>query len=228
MLKVTVVIPTYNEAKNLEPLTEEIYSVIDKNNIDLEIIFVDDNSPDGTGDIAEKLKGRFPVKVIHRGGKLGLGSAVREGFKATDREVIGVMDADLSHDPKIINELVKSLQEFDISIGSRFEEGSSVENWKSYRKILSEVGVALARRITKCRDPLSGYFFFRKSVIDGVVLTTKGYKILLEILVKGKYKTIKEIPFNFRMRKFSTSKLNFKEYLLFLGQLIKYSVIKFL
>ncbi len=204
-------------------MVEEIFSSINKFQIDLEIIFVDDNSPDGTGAVAEELKKKYPIQVIHRSGKLGLGSAVIAGFKTSNRPYLGVMDADLSHDPAILGNLITSLGEYDVAIGSRFEAGSSVEKWAWWRRLTSEAGVFLARLLTYTRDPLSGYFMLRRSVIHNVPLTTTGYKILLEILVKGKREKVKEIPFQFRMRKFSTSKLNSKEYWLFLCQIAAYT-----
>src|SRR3989344_1448873 len=227
MLKVSIIIPTYNEAKNLPLLVEEIFSVINKTEIDAELIVVDDNSPDGTGQVAEELSKQFPIKVVHRSGKLGLGSAVREGFSHSDRPLLGVMDADLSHDPKNINEMVGLLKDYDIVLGSRFEKGSSVEQWKWWRKLISEAGVMATRFLTGVKDPLSGFFFLKREVITGAPLSTVGYKILLEILIKGKHTRIKEVPFQFRIRKFSTSKLDKKEYWLFLKQIIFYSCYKF-
>lgn len=226
MKMVSLVVPTYNEANNLPLFIEEIIGTIDKTKIDLEFIIIDDNSPDGTGKIAEDLSKKYPIKVIHRVSKLGLGSAVREGFKLSEREILGVMDADLSHDPCILNQLITSLDENDLVLGGRFENGSFVENWPVGRKMLSSVGVFLTKFLTGAKDPLSGYFFFKKDVIKDVNLQTKGYKILFEILVKGKVIKIKELPYKFRMRKFSISKLNYKEYILFTGQLCKYSMYK--
>lgn len=226
MLEVSLIIPTYNEVNNLAPLVEEIFNLIDRTKIDLEIIFVDDNSPDGTGRAADDLAKNYPLKVIHRSGKLGLGSAVREGFKKSDRPILGVMDGDLSHDPVIINDLILSLADFDIAIGSRFQEGSRVEKWTLPRKLVSGTGVLLARALTGTKDPLSGYFFMKREVIEGIDLKTVGYKILLEILVKGRFKTTKELPYTFRMRKFSSSKLNLKEFLFFFGQIISYAGYK--
>jgi dolichol-phosphate mannosyltransferase len=223
MLDVSIVIPTYNEAKNLPSLLEGVFQVINKAYINAEVIIVDDNSPDGTAEVAEQLKSKFPLKVLKRAGKLGLGSAVIEGFALSARSYLGVMDADLSHDPAILNDLILGLSEYNVTIGSRFERGSSVEDWTWWRKLLSECGVAFARLITKVKDPLSGYFFLRRSVIEGVELNTKGYKILLEILVKGRYERVKEIPFMFRKRTYGTSKLNHQEYLLFIKQLITYT-----
>ena len=226
MKKVSLIIPTYNESENLPLLIEGVENVIDKNKIDLEYIIVDDNSPDRTWEVAEKLAEKYPIKVIRRSGKLGLGSAVREGFASSDREILGVMDADLSHDPIILNDLINSLDDNDITIGSRFVDGSVVENWALNRKIISQVGVFLTRLVTGVNDPLTGYFLFRREVIENVKLKTIGYKILFEILIKGNYKKTKEIAFRFKDRKFSTSKLNYKEYFLFIGQIIKYYLYK--
>lgn len=226
MIKLSIIIPTYNEAENVPILLAEIFSHLDKNTYSTEIIIVDDNSPDGTGKVAEELKNEFPLHVIHRSGKLGLGSAVRAGFAIAGGDYIGVMDADLSHDPTIIPAMLKALEAYDIVIGSRFEEKSSVEQWVWWRKTTSQVGVWLTRRLTKVKDPLSGFFFLHRSVIQNVELTTCGYKILLEILVKGKYACVKEIPFRFRMRQYSMSKLSRQEYFLFLKQLMEYNWLR--
>lgn len=226
MLMVSIVIPTYNEAKNLPLLVEEIFSIVDRNRFDIELIIVDDNSPDGTGAVADDLAKNYPVQVIHRAGKLGLGSAVREGFAKSKRDILGVMDADLSHDPQNINQMLSILGEYDLVVGSRFEQGSTVEQWKWWRRIISQTGVFITYMLTGAKDPLSGFFFFRRSILENVELSTTGYKILLEILVKGKYKKVKEIPFRFRIRKFSASKLDKKEYWLFLQQIISYSLYK--
>lgn len=225
MFDVSIIIPTYNEAKNLPLLVEEIFSSLGAD-INAELIVVDDNSPDGTGRIAEELSGRFPVRVVHRAGKMGLGSAVIAGFAQSRRPYLGVMDADLSHDPAILTQLIYGLRDSDIAIGSRFNTGSSVENWQWWRKIISKIGVFFAAKLTKVNDPLSGFFFLHRSIVENMQLRTVGYKILLEILVRCKYNAVTEIPFNFRMRKFSTSKLNYTEYILFAGQLFRFSLIK--
>lgn len=223
MKRISLVVPTYNEAKNLPLFFEEIWGILDHSRFDLEFIVVDDNSPDGTGNVADDLSRQYPIRVIRRAGKLGLGSAVIAGFRASDREYIGVMDADLSHDPKILNDLLGSLGESDIAIGSRFVAGSEVEDWQLHRRLISYAGVFLARLLTGVRDPLTGYFFLKRSVTLGVALDTVGYKILLEILVKGKYAKFVELPFTFRIRKYSSSKLNWKEHFFFLRQIIAYS-----
>lgn len=222
-MQASLIIPTYNEAKNLPLLLAEIEQTIDRSWLDLEYIIVDDNSPDGTGAVAEELAKQYPVRVLHRAGKQGLGSAVRAGFAASTRPILGVMDADLSHDPQILGPMIKLLSEYDIVLGSRFESGSEVEQWQWWRRLLSQTGVTITCWLTGVRDPLSGYFVFRREVIEGVKLETVGYKILLEILIKGHYQKAKEVPFRFRIRRFSTSKLDASEYWLFIKQIISYS-----
>ena len=225
--EVSLITPTYNEKENVALLVEEIFTVIGKEEeIDLELIIVDDNSPDGTGAEAEKLKEIYPVQVIHRAGKLGLGSAVMEGFALSQRPYVGVIDADLSHDPIELPKLIGGLKEHDITIGSRFGATSEVEDWAWHRRMISVVGVAMARWITGVEDPLSGYFFVRRSVLDQLQLTSSGYKILLEILTKGTYRSHMSIPIFFRNRQFSASKLNWKEHLLFLKQCLYFSLGK--
>ena len=226
MFNVSLIIPTYNEAKNIPFLIEEIFASVNKSKINMEFIIVDDNSPDGTGKIAEDLADKYPIRVIHRSGKLGLGTAVLEGFKLSDREYVGVMDGDMSHNPNILNRMIVSLADNDIVMGSRFKEGSKVEKWGLHRRMISGAGVFMAKILAGVDDPLSGYFFMKKEVVEGINLKTKGYKILLEILVKGNYDKVEEFPYTFRMRKYSTSKLNAKEFLLFLGQIVDYSFYK--
>lgn len=226
-LRVSLITPTYNERENIPLLVEEIFGVMSAHpDIDLELIVVDDNSPDGTGDVAESLTQQYPIQVVHRAGKLGLGSAVMAGFARSDRDLLGVIDADLSHDPVILPELIRGLKTHDVMIGSRYNPESRVEKWPWYRKVISQTGVFFARQLTGVQDPLAGYFFLHRSVIDDLRLTSPGYKILLEILVKGQYAGFKEVPFIFRNREFSSSKLNWTEYYLFAKQLLTFWLFK--
>lgn len=223
-LVVSLITPTYNERENIAPLAREIFQVMaGAPDIDLELIVVDDNSPDGTAQLAEELAGQYPLRVVRRPGKLGLGSAVMEGFALSDRPYLGVIDADLSHDPAILPQLIRGLREYDLTIGSRFGQTSRVEQWAWHRKLVSLIGVAAARLLTGAEDPLSGYFFLRRGVIDGLQLTSSGYKILLEILVKGHCERHLCVPFVFRNRQFSSSKLNLREHLLFAKQILYFS-----
>jgi dolichol-phosphate mannosyltransferase len=224
-LQISLITPTYNECENIPLLAEEIFQIIaNEPDIDLELIVVDDNSPDGTGAAAEALKEKYPVKVVHRAGKLGLGSAVMEGFAQSERPYLGVIDADLSHDPAILPQLIHALRQHDLTIGSRFGKTSHVEDWALHRRLISLVGVTAARILTGVQDPLSGYFFLRRDVLSNLELTSAGYKILLEILVKGRYQSHLSIPFIFRNRQFSDSKLNLREHLLFFKQILYFSL----
>jgi len=226
-LLISLITPTYNEKENIPLLAEEIFkTVAEYPEIDLELIVVDDNSPDGTGQAAEKLKSHYPIQVVHREKKLGLGSAVMAGFNRSERPYLGVIDADLSHDPTVLPDLILGLRDKDLTIGSRFQAGSLVEDWPWYRKGTSRAGVYFARRLTGVKDPLSGYFFLHREVLNDLTLTSHGYKILLEILIKGKYGSFSEIPFTFRNREYSTSKLNFEEYYLFAKQLLVFWLYK--
>lgn len=226
-LQVSLITPSYNERENIPLLAEEIFSLMEAYpEIDLELIVVDDNSPDGTGDVADALIDQYPMQVVHRPGKLGLGSAVMDGFARSKRDYLGVIDADLSHDPALLPKLILGLKEYDLAIGSRFEPESRVEKWAWYRKAISQTGVFMARQLTGVQDPLSGYFFLHRKVLNNLTLTSSGYKILLEILVKGDYDRFFELPYVFRNRQFSSSKLNMKEYILFTKQLITFWLYK--
>ncbi len=226
-LLVSLITPTYNERENISLLAEEIFDVLkDYPDIDLELIVVDDNSPDGTGKVAESLVDRYPVQVVHRAGKLGLGSAVMAGFERAERDLLGVIDADLSHDPIVVPQLIYGLRDHDLAIGSRFDSDSHVEQWAWYRRIISQLGVFFARQLTGVQDPLAGYFFLHRRVIKDMALTSPGYKILLEILVKGHYESFMEVPFVFRNRQYSSSKLNWTEYYLFMKQLLTFYFLR--
>jgi dolichol-phosphate mannosyltransferase len=215
-MKVSVVVPTYNEKKNIKALVEAILSAADA-----EIIVVDDGSPDGTGQEADNLAAVYGITVIHRSGKLGLASAIIEGFKKASCEIVGVIDADLSHPPQLIPQLVAPIAkgEADIAVASRYVRGGAEENWPWWRKLTSKGAGVLAAPLTPLKDPMSGYFFMRKSVIDGVMLDPVGFKIGLEVLVKGRYRKAVEIPYVFRNRKAGKSKLNYLEYVNYLRHL---------
>ena len=218
--KISIITPTYDEAKNIKKLASRINKSLSNKNY--ELIIIDDNSPDGTGEIAEELSKKYPVRVIHRKRRLGLSSAVIEGFKAAEGYLICVIDADLSHPPEIIPKLTERLktQTADIVIASRLIEGGGTENWPKKRKITSFIATALARPLTNVNDLMSGFFLIKKEVIKNVKLIPRGYKILLEILVKGRYKKIVEYPFIFKDRTAGSSKLNFKTNLEYLRQLV--------
>lgn len=154
---ISIIIPTYNEKGNIKKLILKINDIFKE---DFEIIVVDDNSPDGTGKIVDKLK-KYNAKCIHRKSKLGLSSAVIEGFKAAKGDIIGVMDADFSHPPEKIPELIKPLKDnnAELTIGSRYIQGGKIKNWTAVRKIISKGAILLSLPLTRIKDPVSGFFF---------------------------------------------------------------------
>ncbi|MBI2143978.1 polyprenol monophosphomannose synthase [Candidatus Woesearchaeota archaeon] len=219
---VSIVIPTYNERGNIEKLVPEIFQSCSSLNAAVGVVIVDDNSPDGTGKAAEELCKGYNLKVIHRSGKLGLASAVIKGFSESGSEIVGVMDADLSHPPSVLPKLIKPIldNEADLVIGSRYAKGGGVEVWPWHRRLISRIATALAYPFTRAKDPMSGLFFLRKRAIDGVELNAKGYKIGLEVLVKGKYARMLEVPYTFRNRFVGKSKLTPEEYIHYLRNII--------
>jgi dolichol-phosphate mannosyltransferase len=222
-LKFSIVIPTYNEAGGIERLIETLSTVFRTSGLDGEIIVVDDNSPDGTGAIVDGLADRYPVRCLHRPGKLGLSSGVIDGwrFARADSEALGAMDADFSHDPKVVPKLVAALAsgEYGLAIGSRYVRGGGIENWPMRRKITSLVAIALAKPLTPVRDITSGFFLVRRSALEGVALDPIGFKIGLEVIAKAHYGRAIEVPYVFTDRVAGTSKLNQAEILNYLRQL---------
>jgi dolichol-phosphate mannosyltransferase len=186
LLKALVVVPTYNERDNIEKLVREILSQSD----DVEILIVDDNSPDGTGQIVDTLVAENPrIHVIHRAGKLGLGSAYRDGFKYALRvgaDYIFEMDADFSHDPSMIPLFLEKIREFDVVVGSRYLNGVSVVNWPIRRLMLSYCANVYARMITglNISDCTGGFKCFRREVLESINLDrikSDGYSFQIEM-----------------------------------------------
>lgn len=221
-MKFSIVVPTYNEAGGIERLIEALDAVFKANGLDGEIVVVDDNSPDGTGAIVDRLSARYPVRCLHRPGKLGLSSGVIEGWKFArpDSDALGAMDADFSHDPKVVVQMVRALENgYDLAIGSRYVPGGGIENWPARRKITSLVAIALAKPLTRIRDITSGFFLVRRSAVEGVELDPIGFKIGLEVIAKARYKKAIEVPYVFTDRVAGSSKLNGNEVLNYLRQL---------
>lgn len=217
---ITIIIPTYNERDNLEELLRRIDSSI-RNSADYEIIVVDDNSPDGTASLALELSRQLPVRVILRPSKMGLSSAVLDGFRAARGELLCVMDADLQHPPELLPELLRRAREHDLVIASRYVSGGSVEGWSFLRRLISRGSIFLARllipRARSVRDTSSGYFIVRRSCLNLDEINPRGFKILLEVLVKGKCGSICEVPYSFGLRRSGESKLGF-------GTMLSYAI----
>jgi len=214
-LKITVVVPTYNERDNIETLADRILSQDERVNI----LFVDDNSPDGTGDIADRLASSTSrIKVLHRAGKLGLGSAYREGFRiALDNgaDYILEMDADFSHDPGMLPLFIEKMSEYDVVVGSRYLNGVSVVNWPIRRLILSYCASVYTRTITGLHlsDCTGGFKCFSRKVLESLDLESirsDGYSFQIEMNYRCHERgfRIGEIPIIFVDRHAGSSKMS--------------------
>ncbi len=213
-IEVTIVLPTYNEAKNLPLVCKEINNSLKE--YKYEILVVDDNSPDGTWKVAEELRKKYPIRVIRRYGKLGLASAILMGFYNARSEYLIVMDADLQHDPKVLPRMIKALKEehYDLVIGSRYiADGVICKKWPLKRRLDSKLATLVAKPLTSINDPMSGFFGIKRSLLEKMdqKWLLIGYKILLEILIKCDGAKICEIPIKFRSRLYGETKLNKKE-----------------
>jgi dolichol-phosphate mannosyltransferase len=209
------VVPTYNEADNLPPLCHRIVQALPG----AEILVVDDGSKDGTADVARKLAEKYSVRVIERVNERGLSTAVLRGVAEARTDLCVVMDADLSHPPEAIPWLVRAVQEgADVAVGSRYVPGGDIDQWPLFRRFASKAGTLLARPLTPVRDPMAGFFCLRKSLIEGVALKPRGFKILLEILARSGTRRTLEVPIHFEDRSAGASKFSSKERREFLKQ----------
>jgi dolichol-phosphate mannosyltransferase len=219
------VIPTYNEAGGIEKLLRAVDRVFKANDLDGEIVVVDDNSPDGTGTIVDRLSTELPVRCLHRPGKLGLSSGVIDGWKFARPEslAVGCMDGDFSHDIAIVPKMVEALASgrYGLAIGSRYVPGGGIANWPKKRIITSKVACVLARPLTPIRDITSGFLLVRRDALEGVELDPIGFKIGLEVVAKAHYGKALEIPYVFTDRVVGESKLNRSEIFNYLKQLRK-------
>jgi len=219
-VKTTVVIPTYNEAANLPRLVQELLGLGIEG---LHILVVDDNSPDGTGEVAEALARDHPgrIGVIHRQGKQGLATAYFAGWARALEEgadYIIEMDADFSHSPSYIPQFLDKIQEYDVVVGSRFVKGGSVDpGWGLGRKLLSRLGNLYARLITglKVKDTTAGFKCFRREVLaalDFSLIKSRGYIFQTEVAYACQRLgfRVTEVPISFRQRAAGESKMSFK------------------
>jgi dolichol-phosphate mannosyltransferase len=223
-MKFSIVVPTYKEAGGIERLVRTLAGIFKQNGLDGEIVVVDDNSPDGTGAIVDRLEAEgLPVRCLHRPGKLGLSSGVIDGWKFARPEsvAVGAMDADFSHDATILPRMVSALATggYGLAIGSRYVPGGGIENWPKRRIITSRVAIALAQPLTPIKDITSGYFLVTRAALDGVELDPIGFKIGLEVIAKARYGRALEVPYVFTDRIAGESKLNQGEIFNYLKQL---------
>ena len=230
--KFALVVPALKEAGNLPTLIDRTQIALSRQARDYELIIVDDDSQDGTEDLVQEYTRRDPrVRLLLRKGARGLSGAVLHGWNHTDATWLGVMDADLQHPPELLPNLLSAIADGnDIAIASRYVTKDSVSNWNAARQLISRFGtwatLPLQRRGLKIKDPLSGFFIVRRECIDGLELQPYGFKILLEILVKGRIRHAAEVPFKFATRHAGQSKADLKiafQYFSLLGKLSRHA-----
>lgn len=222
----TVIIPTYNERENIKQIIARCLDALHDEPFETEILVVDDDSPDRTWEVArEAFALEDNVRVIRRQDvEPGLAQSVTDGFHEAEQEYCAVIDADLQHPPEKLRELFGALEDgADIAIGSRHIDGGGIENWSATRKVISKGATLVAKTALPdardLSDPMSGFFAVRRDVVDDVELDARGYKILLEVIAKGDYETITEVPYVFSERERGESNLTADEYQNFLEHL---------
>jgi len=231
--KVCVVIPTYNERENIGSLLERLLAVSSSHGINLQVLVVDDNSPDGTADLVEEFAGKTPnIRLLRRPGKLGLGSAYKEGFTKALRElkaeILVEMDADGSHHPEQLPSLLSKISEgYDVVVGSRYVAGGSIKGWSLKRKLTSAGANLLARKLCglRVKDATSGFRAFKASALKRIGLerlSASGYAFQIETLYWAARLGLKigETPITFTNRLKAKSKLN-------LGEILAYTTLCF-
>ncbi len=212
--ELSVIVPTFNESENVREVVKRLAHCLA--DVSWEVIFVDDNSPDGTADLVRSLNSTDPrVRIVHRIGRRGLSTACVEGILASSAPYVAVMDADLQHDERILPEMLKAVREkgYEVAVGSRYVAGGSMGDWGENRQAMSRFATKLSSLVTRAelKDPMSGFFLLRREVLHEAVgnLSGIGFKILLDIFasVKRPLKFI-EIPYTFRTRHAGESKLD--------------------
>ena len=214
--KLALVIPTLCEAENIGGLLSHVRSVLDSVGIIYEILVVDDDSPDGTSEVVSAISHADPrVRLLVRKGQRGLSGAILHGWHNTDAGILGVMDADLQHPPELLPQLIAAIQAgSDIAIGSRYTPGGELGSWNPFRKLLSAAAVwvtwPLQKAGLRAKDPMSGFFMVRRRCLQQVTFQRFGFKLLLEVLVRGRIGSVAEVPFAFGSRYRGASKAGFR------------------
>jgi dolichol-phosphate mannosyltransferase len=228
-LKLSLILPTYNEADNIQPIIVILSQLLDSViPYKYELIVVDDNSPDLTWKIATELSIDYPqLRVMRRITEKGLSTAVIRGWQVARGEILGVIDADLQHPPEVLLELLGQMERgADLAVASRHVEGGGVSEWSWIRRFLSRGAqilglIILPETIGRLSDPMSGYFMLRREKIVDKILSPVGYKILIEVAARGKIDWIAEAGYVFRERQAGASKVTWKQYVEYLQHLLK-------
>jgi len=230
---ISLVFPTYNEAQNIPELLRRVEESFAGTGIRVEMIVVDDNSPDGTARVAESLKPSYKnLKVIVRKNERGLATAVVRGWEQAAGTCLAVIDADLQHPPDIIYRLYKAAMEqgADMAIASRKVEGGGTSNWEFHRVVISDVANIIAKTLLpytlfRVRDTTTGCFLFKKDRVDISRLAPRGFKIFLEVLARGKFRKPVEVGYVFNQRSLGTSKMSVRQDFEFIYHLLKLGTV---
>lgn len=214
--KLALVIPTLSEAENIGAVIDHVRAVVHPLGIPYEIVVVDDDSQDGTGEIVSAIARRDEhVRLLVRKGQRGLSGAVLHGWQNTDATILGVMDADLQHPPELLPKLIGAVAGGrDLAVGSRYTKGGELGKWNPARKLLSAAAVwvtwPIQQRSMRVKDPMSGFFVVRRRCLAGIPFQCSGFKLLLEVLVRARLTSVEEIPICFGQRCHGASKANFR------------------
>jgi dolichol-phosphate mannosyltransferase len=226
--KLAIVIPSLREAENLPRLLRRVGATLSNLEIPCEILVVDDDSRDGTREIVSAFaREDTRVRLLVRLGERGLSGAILHGWQHTDATILGVMDADGQHPPELLPNLLATIAAgHDLAIGSRYTSAGSRGAWNPFRWLISSAAICAARplqpRCLSVRDPLSGFFLVRRRCVENLPFQPTGFKLLLEILVRGRVRSLEELPFVFGRRGAGRSKVSLRvawDYLALLARL---------
>jgi dolichol-phosphate mannosyltransferase len=228
-VRFSLIVPTYNESQNIEKIVSLLCRLLDQAlPNDYELIVVDDDSPDQTWQLAQALTDHYPnLRVMHRQTERGLSTAVIRGWQASRGEIIGVIDGDLQHPPEVLLKMLAEMDKgADLAVASRHVEGGGVSSWSAVRRFLSRgaqvLGLVVCPAVVgRVSDPMSGYFMLRRSAITNRYMSPLGYKILLEVIGRGKIDRIAEVGYVFQERNAGESKVTWKLYQEYIQHLLQ-------
>jgi len=225
----SLVVPTYNEGQNIELLVESLSQLLERAlSGNYELIVVDDDSPDLTWKVAQSLTARYPqVRVMRRQSEQGLSTAVIRGWQVARGEVLGAIDGDLQHPPEVLLPLLQAIEQgADLAVASRHVAGGGVSSWSAIRRFLSRGAqllglLVLPGVVGRVSDPMSGYFVVRRAAIAQQPLNPLGYKILIEVLGRGRINRVAEVGYIFQERQEGKSKVTWRQYVEYLHHLLR-------
>jgi dolichol-phosphate mannosyltransferase len=207
-----LVVPTLNETGNIDELLSELTAALSDTQYEFEIIVVDDGSTDGTVEAVRKHAQTDPrIRLLSRTGQRGLAGAVLYGWSQSRANLLGVIDADLQHPPELLPQLLRAAERSDIAIASRYARQHGIKGWNPVRAAVSRLSTLaaeplIAKKHLRVTDPMSGFFVIHRHCIEGLAFQTSGFKLLLEILVRGRIGTAEEVAYQFGVRRAGRSK----------------------